>query len=120
MAELRDRADEFLEKPIQPDGLPGTVAALVARGRAARPAGPQAVLAIGAHPGDAEIGAAGALLAHRGAGSRHLDPDPDPRPRPVAAMRAASPSWPPSPSAPRCTWATCPTAGARRTSRSPG
>ena len=68
MAELRDRADAFLEKPIQPDGLPGTVAALVARGRAARPAGPQAVLAIGAHPGDAEIGAAGALLAHRGVG----------------------------------------------------
>ena len=68
MAELRDQADDFLEKPIQPDRLRDIVTALVARGRAARQAGPQAVLAIGAHPGDAEIGAAGALLAHRGLG----------------------------------------------------
>jgi CheY-like chemotaxis protein len=68
MRDLRDQADEFLEKPIQPDRLRDTVTALVARGRAARPGGPPAVLAIGAHPGDAEIGAAGALLAHRGLG----------------------------------------------------
>jgi CheY-like chemotaxis protein len=68
MRELRDRADGFLEKPVQPDRLRDAAAALVAQGRAARQAGPQAVLAIGAHPGDAEIGAAGALLAHRGLG----------------------------------------------------
>jgi len=68
MRELRDQADGFLEKPVQPDRLREAAAALVARGRAARQAGPQAVLAIGAHPGDAEIGAAGALLAHRGLG----------------------------------------------------
>jgi CheY-like chemotaxis protein/LmbE family N-acetylglucosaminyl deacetylase len=68
VAELRDQADGFLEKPVQPDHLRDAAAELVARGRAARAAGPQAVLAIGAHPGDAEIGAAGALLAHRALG----------------------------------------------------
>ena len=38
---------------------------MVAKGRAARLAARQAVLAIGAHPDDVEIGAAGALLIHR-------------------------------------------------------
>jgi two-component system, NtrC family, response regulator HydG len=62
---LRNSADEFLEKPIQPDRLVAVVAGLVARGRAAREASRQSVLAIGAHPDDVEIGAAGTLLAHR-------------------------------------------------------
>jgi LmbE family N-acetylglucosaminyl deacetylase len=44
------------------------VATLVAEGRAARLAARQAVLAIGAHPDDVEIGAAGALLVHRSLG----------------------------------------------------
>jgi LmbE family N-acetylglucosaminyl deacetylase len=62
---LRSRADEFLDKPLLPDRLLATVTALVAKGRAARLAGREVVLAIGAHPDDIEIGAAGTLLAHR-------------------------------------------------------
>ena len=41
------------------------ISAVVAKSRAARLASRQAVLAIGAHPDDVEIGAAGALLVHR-------------------------------------------------------
>jgi LmbE family N-acetylglucosaminyl deacetylase len=41
---------------------------LIAAGRAARAAGRETVLAIGAHPDDVEIGAAGTLLAHKAAG----------------------------------------------------
>ena len=67
---LRSHADEFLQKPIRPAHLLATVTSLVARGRAARLAAGQAVLAIGAHPGDAEIGAAGALLTHRRTGDQ--------------------------------------------------
>ena len=62
---LRNKADEFLEKPVRPDKLVATVAALVAKGRAAREAARQSVLAIGAHPDDVEIGAAGTLAMHR-------------------------------------------------------
>src|ERR1039457_7118587 len=65
---LRNSADEFLQKPVKPDHLLATVSALVAKGRAARLARRQSVLAIGAHPDDVEIGAAGALLAHRAMG----------------------------------------------------
>jgi CheY-like chemotaxis protein/LmbE family N-acetylglucosaminyl deacetylase len=70
MRTLRGQADEFLQKPIRPAQLLATVTSLVARGRAARLAVGQAVLAIGAHPGDAEIGAAGALLTHRRTGDQ--------------------------------------------------
>jgi two-component system response regulator HydG len=66
---LRGRADEFLQKPVKPDRLLATVRALVDKGRAARLASRQSVLAIGAHPDDVEIGAAGALLAHRSMGN---------------------------------------------------
>jgi LmbE family N-acetylglucosaminyl deacetylase len=65
---LRDRADEFLDKSLPPDQLLASVRALIAKGRAARLAARQAVLAIGAHPDDVEIGAAGTLLAHRNMG----------------------------------------------------
>ena len=65
---LRQGADEFLEKPLLPDTLLATVTELVAKGRAQRRAGHQVVLAIGAHPDDVEIGAAGALAAHRALG----------------------------------------------------
>jgi LmbE family N-acetylglucosaminyl deacetylase len=58
------RADEFLQKPLMPDRLIGTVAALVDKGRADRLASRQVVLAIGAHPDDVEIGAGGALAVH--------------------------------------------------------
>jgi CheY-like chemotaxis protein/LmbE family N-acetylglucosaminyl deacetylase len=80
---LRAAADEFLQKPVRPQQLRATAAALAAKGRAARLAARQSVLAIGAHPGDAEIGAAGVLLVHRGLGdevsiltlSRHAGDD---------------------------------------------
>jgi LmbE family N-acetylglucosaminyl deacetylase/CheY-like chemotaxis protein len=65
---LRDQANEFLEKSAPPDQLVASITALVAKGRAERRASRQAVLAIGAHPDDVEIGAAGALLAHRAMG----------------------------------------------------
>jgi two-component system, NtrC family, response regulator HydG len=64
VAALRGRADELLRKPLRPDGLVQTVTDVLARNRAAH----QIVLAVGAHPGDIEIGAAGTLLAHRAAG----------------------------------------------------
>ncbi len=66
---LRSRADEFLQKPVKPDQLLVTVAALVDKGRAARLANRQSVLAIVAHPDDVEIGAAGSVLAHRSMGN---------------------------------------------------
>jgi LmbE family N-acetylglucosaminyl deacetylase/ActR/RegA family two-component response regulator len=65
---LRSRADEFLEKPVKPDYLIAIASELVSKGRAARLAGHRSVLAIGAHPDDVEIGAGGALLAHRSMG----------------------------------------------------
>jgi LmbE family N-acetylglucosaminyl deacetylase/CheY-like chemotaxis protein len=61
---LRGRADEFLRKPLLPDALIQTVTDVLARQRAAH----EVVLAVGAHPDDIEIGAAGTLLAHRAAG----------------------------------------------------
>jgi two-component system, NtrC family, response regulator HydG len=61
---LRGRADEFLRKPLLPDALLQTVTDVLARKRA----GHEIVLAVGAHPDDVEIGAAGTLLAHRAAG----------------------------------------------------
>jgi LmbE family N-acetylglucosaminyl deacetylase/ActR/RegA family two-component response regulator len=64
---LRGRADEFLSKPLRPDALISAVTALISRGRAGR-GGREIVLAVGAHPDDVEIGAAGTLLAHREAG----------------------------------------------------
>ena len=65
---LRSHADEFLQKSVPPDQLLASVGSLAAKGRAARLAARQSVLAIGAHPDDVEIGAAGALLVHRGLG----------------------------------------------------
>ena len=67
---LRAAADEFLHKPVRPQQLRATAASLAAKGRAARLAARRSVLAIGAHPGDAEIGAAGVLLVHRGMGDQ--------------------------------------------------
>lgn len=66
---LRAQADEFLTKPIASSELVAIVGRLAEEGRAKRAASQQqVVLAIGAHPDDVEIGAAGALLAHRAAG----------------------------------------------------
>jgi LmbE family N-acetylglucosaminyl deacetylase/CheY-like chemotaxis protein len=65
---LRSDADEFLEKPVRPEHLISAATALIAKGRSAREARPGVVLAIGAHPDDVEIGAAGTLLAHQDLG----------------------------------------------------
>jgi two-component system response regulator HydG len=65
---LRSHADEFLQKSVPPEELLADVSALVDKGRAARQAARQSVLAIGAHPDDVEIGAAGTLLVHRSMG----------------------------------------------------
>ena len=65
---LRNRADDFREKPVRPDDLLALASGLVAKGRAARAARREVVLAIGAHPDDVEIGASGALVAHRDLG----------------------------------------------------
>ncbi len=65
---LRNSAAEFLQKPIAAADLMAKAAELIKAGRAARAAGREAVLAIGAHPDDVEIGAAGTLLAHRAVG----------------------------------------------------
>ena len=62
---LRNRADEFLEKPLRPDRLIDIAAALIEKGSAARLIGREVVLAVGAHPDDIEVGAGGTLLAHR-------------------------------------------------------
>lgn len=60
---LRSRADEFLEKPLRPALLTDTVSRLVAKGRAERRLRREMVLAIGAHPDDAEVGVGGTLAA---------------------------------------------------------
>jgi LmbE family N-acetylglucosaminyl deacetylase/CheY-like chemotaxis protein len=65
---LRSAAVEFLHKPMPAADFLGKVATLVANGRAMRSVNRESVLAIGAHPDDVEIGAAGALLAHKAAG----------------------------------------------------
>ena len=63
---MRGKADEFLQKPLRPDDLIGAVRGLIAR----RQDTGERVLAVGAHPDDVEIGAAGTLLAHRTAGHK--------------------------------------------------
>ena len=61
---LRQAGTEFIPKPITPDDLVARVAALIAQRPSAPAAAAESVLAVGAHPGDVEIGAGGTLLAH--------------------------------------------------------
>ena len=65
---LRNSAGEFLQKPIVAADLIAKATEMIAAARAAASAGRETVLAIGAHPDDVEIGAAGTLLVHRAAG----------------------------------------------------
>jgi two-component system, NtrC family, response regulator HydG len=65
---LRQAGTEFIQKPITPDDLVARVAALIAQRPSAPAEAAESVLAIGAHPGDVEIGAGGTLLAHKAAG----------------------------------------------------
>ena len=67
---LRNNADEFLTKPIASADLISIVTRLAEEFRAAKGtmAEPEVVLAIGAHPGDIEVGVGGILAAHKAAG----------------------------------------------------
>jgi two-component system response regulator HydG len=66
---MRQPGTDFIHKPVSPDDFAAKIATLVTQREPASAPVPQSVLAIGAHPGDVEIGAAGALLAHRAAGA---------------------------------------------------
>jgi two-component system response regulator HydG len=68
LSALRGAAAEFLQKPIGRADLVAKAAELIEAGRAARERHREAVLAIGAHPDDVEIGAGATLAAHSAAG----------------------------------------------------
>ena len=65
---FRKSAAEFIQKPISAIDFLIAVRGLVQRGRETRAAQREIVLAVGAHPGNVEIGVAGTLLAHKSAG----------------------------------------------------
>lgn len=67
---LRNKANEFLAKPVSSADLVAHVARLADDARAVKSRAPKrsVVLAIGAHPDDVEIGVGGTLAAHRAAG----------------------------------------------------
>jgi CheY-like chemotaxis protein/LmbE family N-acetylglucosaminyl deacetylase len=62
---LRHAATDFIHKPITAEDFVARIQALATQDRPAAAAAPESVLAIGAHPGDVELGAAGVLLAHQ-------------------------------------------------------
>jgi two-component system, NtrC family, response regulator HydG len=68
VAAMRQPGTDFIHKPVTPEEFAAKVTGLVAQRAPAAAAAKQSVLAIGAHPGDVELGAAGALLAHQAAG----------------------------------------------------
>ncbi|HXT18792.1 MAG TPA: PIG-L family deacetylase, partial [Gemmatimonadaceae bacterium] len=67
---VRNHADEMLLKPFDHDVLLRRLQDMIVTGRAARRAGPRTVLAISAHPDDAEIGVGGTLMGHIATGDR--------------------------------------------------
>ena len=64
---LRQKADDFVVKPLEEEDFVSRVRRLGNEGRGRRP---RSVLAVGAHPDDVEIGCGGILLKHRGDGDR--------------------------------------------------
>ena len=68
VAAMRQPGTDFIHKPVTAEEFAAKVSSLAAQRKPAAAAARQSVLAIGAHPGDVEIGAAGALLAHKAAG----------------------------------------------------
>jgi LmbE family N-acetylglucosaminyl deacetylase/AmiR/NasT family two-component response regulator len=70
---MREGADDFLVEPLEPAELCIRVAALIEKGRKAREAEAQTVLAIGAHPDDVEIGIGGTLIRHVTNGNRVIE-----------------------------------------------
>jgi two-component system response regulator HydG len=68
VAAMRQPGTDFIHKPVTAQEFVAKVSSLAAQRKPAAAAVRQSVLAIGAHPGDVEIGAAGALLAHKAAG----------------------------------------------------
>jgi two-component system, NtrC family, response regulator HydG len=65
---LRHAGTDFIHKPVTAPEFVARVTSLVAQHRQVAAVPAESVLAIGAHPGDVEIGAGGALLAHQAAG----------------------------------------------------
>jgi two-component system response regulator HydG len=68
VAAMRQGDTDFVHKPVTAEEFAAKVSSLVAQRKPAQDAARKNVLAIGAHPGDVEIGAAGTLLAHQAAG----------------------------------------------------
>jgi two-component system response regulator HydG len=66
---MRLPGTEFIQKPVTPDAFAAKVEEMIAGRRPAPPPRTENVLAVGAHPGDAEVAAAGALLAQGAAGA---------------------------------------------------
>jgi CheY-like chemotaxis protein/LmbE family N-acetylglucosaminyl deacetylase len=66
---MRQPGTDFIHKPVTAEEFAAKVGALVAQRKTSGTTAQESVLAIGAHPGDVEIGAAGALLAHQAAGA---------------------------------------------------
>jgi CheY-like chemotaxis protein len=66
---MRQPGTDFIHKPVTAEEFASKIGALVAQRKTKAAATQENVLAIGAHPGDVEIGAAGALLAHQAAGA---------------------------------------------------
>lgn len=68
---LRNKANDFMSKPVDSEVLAQRVAELASGFRTAQQNTPEkaVVLAIGAHPNDVEVGVGGILAAHRDAGN---------------------------------------------------
>ena len=67
---MRAGASEFLPKPVEPDRLTAVALALIEQHRLRRAAAAVSVLAISAHPDDAEIGIGATLAKHVRQGHR--------------------------------------------------